>query len=749
MYKYTAEAEQVIKSAEKHSIRLKNYYIGTEHIFIGLLDLEDSTAVKVLNRYQIGLEPIQTRLEGLLQRKKEPHWNEIIYTPRTKKILKMALEEAYRFGGSTITPDHLLFAILREGNGVAARLLNELDIDLKEMVIEVQKVIASSSAINLIDQLYPHTPLLNRAGRDLTMLAKQGKLAAIIGRQQDINRLIKVLIRPEQNNPILIGPTGIGKTSLVERLANDIALSMVPLSLTGKRIIDINLSMLIPPTQASESSHKLEDYIIQLIEEAKNEEIILFMSRMNNLFSQAINSPVLKRFQAALISGEIQCIGTAHKEHLSLLDEIGLKNTFQHLYIDEISPEESIMILKGLASDYKKFHKIEITDEAIERAVDLATRYIKENYLPYKAIEVINRGVERIKKSTSLSDMMDSEILEESRTVIHFSLNQVLNEKEVIEIVAEMINIPSKQLEEETTSKLIKLESILTQQIICQDKAISIVARTLRQRESEVADNTHPRASFIFTGSQGVGKSALAKVLTSFLFGDTNHLLEVDLIEYGKSGHTLEPLATSFRTAKKYKLNDAIQREPRSVIIFRGLEHTSELLMQRVLEILNNGHTTSAEGKMIDFTKAIIIILSNYAILTKKTSISEKEANISGNYAKLKENAIKVLKNHFPMQIIESVHEIVIFSPLEKPDLLKIIKFFIERIPFNLYYDQTILNFLLEEGYYPKLGAKPFAQLIEQTIIEPLAKKQLNGEISFDMKIYLYIEDEELCFKFS
>jgi ATP-dependent Clp protease ATP-binding subunit ClpC len=798
--KFTERGRKVIIYAKEEAEKRQNDYLGTEHLLLAVLKEDDGLPIAILKR--IGITPEEIRLEverNLPQGTNLMTFGDIPFTPRAKKVLELAVEEARLLGHSYIGSEHIFLGLIREEEGIGGKILRSFGANLlgaRQLTINF-----SIRAHTQVKDKKSSTPALDEFGRDLTLLAKEGKLDPVICRENEIERLVQILGRRIKNNPVIIGEPGVGKTAIVEGLAQKIISGDIPDSLLGKRIISLDLGALIAGTKyRGQFEERLKIVMKEIIQ---SDNVILFIDELHTLIGAGAaegSVDASSMLKPALSRGEIQCIGaTTPDEYRKHIEKDGaLERRFQPIHVQAPNVENTISILKGLKPRYESFHKVRIHDSAIEIAARLSDRYISDRYLPDKAIDVIDETGSRIKlkKYTPPRELKDLETdiqrfakeknlyiklhdlekassirMEEERLKrLHEQLHKqwvdnlnkeipYVRDEDIEYTVSTMTGIPLSKLEEKESEKLIQMEDNLHKRIISQEEAIKAVSRAIRRSRAGLKSNKKPIGSFFFLGPTGVGKTELAKALAGFLFNDEASLIKIDMSEY------MERFNVSRLTGappgyvgyeEGGQLTERIRKKPYSVVLFDEIEKAHPDVFNILLQVLDEGVLTDSFGRKVDFRNTVIIMTSNLgARLIEKATPLGFQRNISEMvYEKIKENVLNELKKTFNPEFLNRVDEIVVFHPLEKVHLLSIIdllvdetnRLLIEQQELILEVSEEIKEWIIKHHYQPVYGARPMRRAVQKLIEDPLSEELLKGRFKNIHKIRVVLEDDKPAF---
>ena len=819
MSNFTPRAQQVLALARKEADRFHHNYIGTEHLLLGLINLGQGVAVNVLQKMGLDLDTVRQAVDEQvgLGPEAKPSGN-IPYTPRVKKVLALAGKEAKSLNHSYVGTEHILLGLLREGEGVAARVLKSLDVDVdrcrNEILSELDPNFASSedkeSSMVGGDGDEPEekgkdvkTPALKAFGRDLTELAKNGELDPVVGRSSEIRRVTQVLCRRTKNNPVLIGEAGVGKTAIVEGLAQQIAGGLVPENLIDKKVVTLDLALMVAGTKYR---GQFEERIKAVMDELrKSKNIIIFIDELHTIVGAGAAEGAMDAsniFKPALSRGELQCIGaTTLAEHRKYIEkDSALDRRFQSVKVEAPSVEDTVKILQGIRSKYEEHHNVNYSDKSLEAAAKLTDRYVTGKFLPDKAIDAIDEAgarsrMESMKRPQEIEDLSDEikeicavkesaisdQNFEEAaeardkekklrakreRVLENWKKNREQNRAEVsdddmLQVVADWTGIPLNRMESKESKKLLKLEDELCEQVVGQDFATQVVAKALRRSRADLKDPKRPIGSFMFLGPTGVGKTHLAKVLSERIFGDQESLIQVDMSEYMEK-HAVSRMIGSppgyVGHDEGGQLTEAIRRKPYSVILFDEIEKAHPDVAQILLQILEDGRLTDSLGRKVDFRNTILIMTSNVGadILQRNTSLGFSVDDADQDFEKIKDKIMDEAKKVFKPEFLNRLTEIVIFRQLLKEHLSDIVDLELAKVSERLKERKLKLDvskeakeFLIEHGYDKKLGARPLRRAVERYLEDNLAEALLAGDIRKNLPIKVILhEDEEIGLMF-
>jgi len=808
--RFTENARKVMGLANKEAARFNHDYVGTEHILLGLVRVNSGVAAHVLRNLNVDSKSIRLEVEKLVPPgPKTLTMGQLPLTPRAKKVLELSLEEGHALGHNYVGTEHLLLGLLREHDGVAAQVLMNLGLKLDEVRAEVLNILGASMeaegglAEGEERRGKSKTPALDSFGRDLTELAAEGKLDPVIGRQPEIERVVQVLCRRTKNNPVLLGEAGVGKTAIVEGLAQQIVNSEVPELLLNRRIVVMDLAMMVAGTKYRGQFEERIKAVMNEVRRAGN--IILFIDELHTLVGAggaegAIDaSNVLK---PALSRGEIQCIGaTTLDEYRKYVEKDGaLERRFQTIIVEPPSPVETVEILRGLRDRYEAHHRVEITDEAIQMAVDLAERYISGRYLPDKAIDVIDESGARVRlramtrppdvtqleqeverlnqekeEAVAASDYEQAaelrnkieelrekkeKLLGEWRKQSH-ETEGVVDEEVVAEVVSRMTGVPLQRLESEEMERLLRMEDELHKRVVSQHEAITAISRSLRRSRSGLKDPRRPMGSFIFIGPTGVGKTLLAKALAEFMFGDEDALIQIDMSEYMEK-HNVSRLVGAPPGYVGYEeggqLTERIRRRPYSVVLLDEIEKAHADIYNMLLQIMEEGNLTDSFGRRIDFRNTILIMTSNIGsdIIKNQAGLGFRKKTGDATYEQTKEVLMKEVERHFRPEFLNRVDDTIMFRQLTREDLKEIVDIELAKLRQRLVTQGLGLTLtdeakehMITLGYDPDFGARPLRRAIERRIEDHISEELLRGAYKGKDLITISVKDEHLYFEAS
>lgn len=801
--KFSERARRVLTSAQEEAQRLNHGYIGTEHLLLGLIREEEGVGAKVLTNLGVTLSKVRSAVEYIIGRGEKPATGEIELTPRAKRVIELAIDEARHLGHNYIGTEHLLLGLLHEGEGVAASVLESFGVTLEQARTETTRVLTQSLTRPRATRTASRTPTLDQMGVDLTALARGGKLDPVIGREKEIERVIQILSRRTKNNPALIGEPGVGKTAIVEGLAHRIASGDVPETLEGKRLITLDIASVVAGTKYR---GEFEERLKKIIEELKSAgNCVLFIDEFHTIVGAgaaegAVDAAAI--LKPPLARGELQCIGATtlddFRKHVER--DPALERRFQQVLVEEPSVEQAIEILRGIKSRYEEHHKLTITDEAITSAANLAARYIPDRFLPDKAIDVIDETASRVRirfralpvslqeakqrldswrkdKESALSsqnydsaaEIREHERQEEERVKTLEMQWQAELQKEkpvvtandVAEVVSMWTGIPVVQISGDESTRLLQMESVLHKRIIGQEEAIEAVAKAVRRARAGLKDPRHPIGNFIFLGPTGVGKTELVRALAEFMFGSEDALIRLDMSEFMEK-HTVSRLVGAPPGYVGFdeggQLTEIVRHKSYSCILLDEIEKAHPDVFNILLQIFDDGHLTDAKGRRVDFRNSIIIMTSNIGAETIRKSGTigfmshVDEAKVQQrSFESMKEKLLSELKKNFRPEFINRIDSVVVFHPLSKEDILKIVDLMLSMVAKQLAEKEIKLevteagkNFLCEKGYDEVYGARPLRRVIQSMVEDKLSDALLRGMFHSGDTAVVDLENNEI-----
>ena len=796
--------------AQEEARLLNHNFIGTEHLLLGLIHEGEGVAAKALEQLGISLEAVREKVEETMGAPTTAAGGSPPFTPRAKKVLELSLREALQLGHNYIGTEHILLGLVREGEGVAARVLVDLGADLSRVRQQVIQLLSGYGGAK--EGTAPATSggsgqeapsgslVLDQFGRNLTNLAREKKLDPVIGREREIERVMQVLSRRTKNNPVLIGEPGVGKTAIVEGLSQKIVANDVPETLRGKQLYTLDLGALVA---GSRYRGDFEERLKKVLKEIRTRgDIILFIDELHTLVGAGAAEGAIDAasiLKPMLARGELQTIGATtldeYRKHLE--KDAALERRFQPIKVEEPTVAHTIEILKGLRDRYEAHHSVTITDQALVAAANLADRYIADRHLPDKAIDLIDEAgsklrirrmatppdykeleneIQRIRKekeaaldrqqfdlAKKLSDQEKAFLERKAAKEAEWKaegvdLFDVVDEEVIAEVLSMSTGIPVYKLTEEETAKLLRMEDELHKRVIGQEDAIKALARSIRRTRAGLKDPKRPSGSFIFLGPTGVGKTELAKALTNFLFGDEAAMIQLDKSEYMEK-HTVSRLVGSPPGYVGYEeggqLTEAVRRKPFSVVLFDEIEKAHPDVFNTLLQILEEGRLTDSQGRTVDFKNTVLIMTSNLGTADlRKAAVGFAKTDEELTYERMKEKVHDALKNHFRPEFLNRIDEVIVFHELTKAEVTEIVDLMINRVRtqlegqgLGLELTQEAKYYLAEKGYQPELGARPLRRAIQQFIEDPLSERLLWKEFRAGETIIADVEGDEMVFR--
>ena len=811
VYKFTKRAEKALEYAGDLAQGFGHNYIGTEHILYGLVKEGSGVASQVLNMQKITAENVVEEIEVLIGKgDKSQNRGEIGFTPRSKRVIENAFLEARKLGSEFIGTEHLLIGIMREGDSVAVRIMMDLNVNPQKLYNEIVKVINEDENAGANDKQpkgkargsYNQTPTLNQYGTDLTKKATEGKLDPVIGRKDEIQRVIQILSRRTKNNPCLIGEPGVGKTAVAEGLAERIIAEDVPEMLKNKRVVSLDIASMVA---GAKYRGDFEERIKKCLEEVKKAgDVILFIDEVHTIVGAGSAEGAVDAaniLKPLLARGEVQVIGaTTLNEYRKYIEkDSALERRFSPVTVGEPTNEETIEILKGIRDRYEAHHNVKITDEAIKAAVELSTRYINDRFLPDKAIDLVDEAASRVKMRTytqpdtlkkleeEISAMnkekddaikvQDFEKAAGLRDKINVEKEKLQKEKEkweskntksittlteedIAEVVASWTGVPVKKLTQTENEKLRNLEQTLHQRVIGQNEAVDAVAKAIRRGRVGLKDPNRPIGSFLFLGPTGVGKTELSKALAESLFGNEDAMIRIDMSEY-MEGHSVSKLIGSPPGYVGFdeggQLTEKIRRKPYSVILFDEIEKAHPDVMNMLLQILDDGRLTDAQGRTVNFKNTVIIMTSNIGarLITDKTTLGfsakDKKDESQKEYETIKKDVMGELKKQFRPEFINRIDEIIVFHKLNEEDIKQIIDIMLNQVTkrmaeksYKFEIDNSVKELIAKKGVDTDYGARPLKRAIQNILEDKIAEEILNGNIKPNKKAVIKAEDDKI-----
>ena len=821
MNNFTPRAQQVLALARKEADRFNHNYVGTEHLLLGLIKLGQGVAVNVLQKMGLDLETVRMEVEKQVGSGPETKMvGNIPYTPRVKKVLALAGKEAKSLNHSYVGTEHILLGLLREGEGVAARVLKNLDVDIERTRNEVLKELDPNFTPSEGEQEGPQsmggggiaepaagkkgdvkTPALRAFGRDLTELARKAELDPVIGRRNEIERVIQILCRRQKNNPVLLGEAGVGKTAIVEGLAQEISAGNVPELLRDKKVVTLDLALMVAGTKYRGQFEERIKAVMDEIRRSKN--VILFIDELHTIVGAGSAEGAMDAsniIKPALSRGELQCVGaTTMNEYRKYIEkDAALERRFQTVKVEAPNVEDAIQILKGLRPKYEAHHRATFTDSALELCAKLSDRYITGRFLPDKAIDVMDEAGARarIASMTRPPDVKHIEAeIEEIRTQKEGAIKAqdfekaaglrdtekqakekleriltewreqreekevVVSDDDILNVVSKTTGVPLHRMEQAETEKLLAMEAELRKRVIGQDEAITAISKALRRSRADLKDPRRPIGSFIFLGPTGVGKTFLTSTLAEFMFGDRDALIQIDMSEYMEK-FTASRLIGSPPGYVGYEeggqLSEAVRRRPYSVILFDEVEKAHPDVMHLLLQILEEGKITDSLGRKIDFRNTIIIMTTNVGadLIKKQTTLGfGAPRGDDAGYDVMRDKILEESKRVFKPEFLNRLDDLIVFHTLTRTDLVQIVDLEVAKVTkrlkardIHIELDEAAHEFLIDKGYDPAYGARPMRRAVERYLEDPLAEELLRGNIKVGETITVSTGNDKLTF---
>ncbi len=804
--KFTERARKVLTLAQEEAQRFNHNYIGTEHILLGLVREGEGVAAKVLANLGVELAKVRSAIEFIIGRGEHAVRGEIGLTPRAKRVIELAVDEARRLNHNYIGTEHLLLGLLREGEGVAAGVLESLGVNLDKVRNETVRILQQSMPQAAGPRPSSRTPTLDQLSVDLTEMSRRGKFDPIIGRQKEIERVIQILSRRTKNNPVLIGEPGVGKTAIVEGLAHRIVAGNVPEMLRGKRVLTLDIGSLVAGTKYR---GEFEERLKRVIDEIKTAgNCMLFIDEMHTIVGAgaaegAVDASSL--LKPSLARGELQCIGatTADDYRKHVERDPALERRFQPILVEEPSIEETVDILQGIKSRYEEHHELTISDEAISSAAALAARYIPDRFLPDKAIDLVDEAASRVRirdfstpiplnearqaverlrqdKEAAIAgqqyeyaaELRDRELklaekmerMEEGWQEEKQAEAPVVTEEDIAEVVSMWTGIPVTRLAKDETARLLQMEEVLHRRIIGQDEAITMISKAVRRARAGLKDPRRPIGSFIFLGPTGVGKTELVRVLAEFLFGSRDALVRLDMSEFMEK-HTVARLVGAPPGYIGYEeggqLTEAVRRKSYSAILLDEIEKAHHDVFNILLQIFDDGHLTDAKGRGVDFRNTIIAMTSNIGaeLIKRDTTLgfatkTEDAKSEQQSYERMKEKVMGEVKKFFRPEFLNRIDGIVVFHALNKDHIRQIVDLMLREVwkelaekAVKLEVTDVAKNLLGEKGYDPVFGARPLRRTIQDLVEDPLSDALLRGDFQSGDTVLVDCEDDKIVIR--
>jgi len=802
--KFTERARKVLTLAQEEAQRFNHNYIGTEHILLGLVREGDGIAAKVLSNLGAELNKVRSAVEFIIGRGERTVKGEIGLTPRAKRVIELAVDEARRLGHNYIGTEHLLLGLLREGEGVAAGVLESLGISLEKVRSETVRILQQTMPqLSSGARTSSRTPTLDQLSADLTAMARAGKLDPVIGRDKEIERVVQILSRRTKNNPVLIGEPGVGKTAIVEGLAHRIVAGEIPETLRGKRVLALDIGSLVAGTKYR---GEFEERLKKVIDEIKTAgNCMLFVDEMHTIVGAGAAEGAVDAsniLKPSLARGEIQCIGatTADDYRKHVEKDAALERRFQPISVGEPTIEETIEILRGVKSRYEEHHGLTISDEAVNAAASLAARYIPDRFLPDKAIDLVDESASRVRirhlstpsglkeaeqaleklrgeKEAAIAsqqydyaaELRDRELnLAEKIGGIEQEGKKVeippVTEEDIAEVVSMWTGIPVVRMAKDETTRLLQMEEVMHRHIVGQDEAITTISKAVRRARAGFKDQRRPIGSFIFLGPTGVGKTELVRVLAEFLFGSREALLRLDMSEFMEK-HAVARLVGAPPGYVGYdeggQLTEAVRRKSYSAILLDEIEKAHPDVFNILLQIFDDGHLTDAKGRRVDFRNTIIIMTSNIGaeLIRRNTSLgfatkTDEAKTEQQSYERMKDKVMGEVKKFFRPEFLNRIDGIVVFHSLNKDHIRQIVDLMLEEVSKELAEKTVKLevtdaarNLLGEKGYDPDFGARPLRRTIQDMVEDPLSDALLRGDFQAGDTVVVDCEEEEIVIR--
>jgi len=801
--KFTERARKVLSLAQEEAQRFQHNYIGTEHLLLGLVREGEGVAAKVLSNLGVELNKVRSAVEFIIGRGDRIVLGEIGLTPRAKKVIELAVDEARRLNHHYIGTEHLLLGLVREGEGIAAGVLESLGVNLEKVRTQTIQVLSQSGAPHERDAKHSKTPTIDQMGMDLTAAARAGTLDPVIGRHQEIERVIQILSRRTKNNPALIGEPGVGKSAIVDGLAQRLVAGEVPETLAGKRLLTLDVRSLVAGTKYR---GEFEERLKKIIEEIRSsKDCIIFIDEVHTLVGAGAAEGAVDAaniLKPALARGELQCIGaTTLDEYRKYIErDAALQRRFQEVIVREPTLEETLEILKGIRERYEAHHRLTITDEALKAATEMASRYITDRFMPDKAIDLIDEAASRVRMQNSLAPLNLKEatkaldaILREKEAAIQQqeyelaaelrdrevklrdriaklesgwhrergSDRPAVGEEEIAQIVSMWTGIPVMRIAQEESQRLLQMEEALHARVIAQNEAIDKISRAVRRARAGLKDPKRPIGSFIFMGPTGVGKTELARALAEFMFGSEEALIKIDMSEFMER-HAAARLVGAPPGYVGYEeggqLTEAVRRKSYSVILLDEIEKAHPDVFNMLLQILEDGKLTDAKGRTVDFRNTVVIMTSNVgaALLNREASIGFKQSKDKAKvhqseYEAMKSKVLGELKNTFKPEFLNRIDEVIVFHSLRIEEMYAIVDLLLNRVRAQLTEQQLELvvpqaskDFLIEKGFDPQYGARPLRRTIQRMVEDQLAEGLLQGKFHAGDLVEAVVVDDDL-----
>jgi ATP-dependent Clp protease ATP-binding subunit ClpC len=813
MSNFTPRAQQVLALARKEADRFNHNFLGTEHLLLGLIKLGQGVAVNVLQKMGLDLETVRMEVEKRVGTGPDQKMiGNIPYTPRVKKVLDLAKREAKNLNHTYIGTEHILLGLLREGDGVAAQILRSLDVDIEQTRQEILKELdpnftGEESSIPEGGEKGPvekkgeiKTPALKAFGRDLTEIARKGDMDPVIGRKDEIERVIQILCRRTKNNPVLLGEAGVGKTAIVEGLAQEIAKGNVPDLLRDKRVVTLDLALMVAGTKYRGQFEERIKAVMDEIRRAKN--IILFIDELHTIVGAGSAEGTMDAsniIKPALSRGEMQCVGaTTLNEYRKYIEkDAALERRFQAVKVEAPSIDEAIQILKGLRHKYEEHHKAEFTEKAVEASVKLSDRYITDRFLPDKAIDVLDEAGSRARIGTMTRPpeikAMEAEIEEiktkkeraiknqdfegaaqmrdkekQAKEKLEAQLRDwraareekhvVVDEEDILHVVSKWTGIPLQRMEQGEMQRLLTVEQEMEKVVIGQREAVSAICKALRRSRADLKDPRRPIGTFLLLGPTGVGKTLLAKTMAEQMFGDSKSLVHLDMSEYMEKFNVSRLIGSPpgyVGYEEGGQLTEKVRRNPYSVVLFDEIEKAHPDVWNMLLQILEEGKLTDNVGRVVNFRNTIVLMTSNVGsdLIRRQSTLGFSPITDESSYEKMREKILDESKKTFRPEFLNRLDDVIVFRSFTKPDLIQILDLEVNKVlerlrhkNLRLELDAKAKDFLVEKGYDPEYGARPMRRSVERFLEDPLAEEILKGSLHEGEAILVTVGNDRLVF---
>ena len=809
--KFTNKAQEVLKRAQEAALKLGNKYVGTEHILLGLTLVSDSVAAKALESQGVTYHQVMDKIQSMTGGT-SAYYIPADFTPRAKRVVESSVQEAFRMGTGYVGTEHILIALIRENDNIAVRIMVSLDLNLQRLYDDIMNMLGegedqNSSARGMNSQGEKQeksaTETLDKFSRDMTALAKKNKFDPIVGRDKEIERIVQILSRRTKNNPCLVGDPGVGKTAIVEGLAQKIAEGNVPDTLKNKRIVGLDLSAMVA---GSKYRGEFEERMKKAMDEVKADgNIILFVDEIHRFIGAGAAEGAIDAsniLKPALSRGEIQLIGATtleeYRKHIE--KDAAFERRFQPVKVEEPDEQAAVAMLKALRDKYEMHHKVTISDDAIEAAVKLSSRYVSDRFLPDKAIDLIDEAASRLRLKTfsapdNVAEMEEklAEMEKEKEAAIkteefekaaeikraqdalraqwkeakkewennHENQAQVVTREEVAEVVSVWTGVPLQSLQEEESQRLLHLEDILHQRVIGQSEAVKALAKAIRRGRVGLKDPNRPIGSFLFLGPTGVGKTELSKALAEALFGDEDAMIRIDMSEYMEK-HSVSRMVGSPPGYVGYEeggqLSEKVRRNPYSVVLFDEIEKASPDVFNVLLQVLDDGHITDGQGRKVDFKNTVIIMTSNAGarsiVEPKRVGFTSMETE-EQSYQNMKKNVMEEVRHIFKPEFLNRIDDMIVFHSLTQEDILEIVKLMTktvskrikENMDITVTFTDKALEKIAEEGYDKAFGARPLRRAIQSRIEDAFAEEYLMGNFKAGDKVSVGLKTNGFLFR--